>query len=46
MLSYDKLKIKLKVRMNMNKPIGVIDSGVEIMTVAKEIMVELPNETN
>ncbi|MDU2436813.1 MAG: aspartate/glutamate racemase family protein, partial [Staphylococcus epidermidis] len=29
----------------MNKPIGVIDSGVGGLTVAKEIMRQLPNET-
>ena len=27
----------------MNKPIGVIDSGVGGLTVAKEIMRQLPN---
>ena len=31
--------------MKMNKPIGVIDSGVGGLTVAKEIMSQLPNET-
>ena len=35
---------KNKVR-SMNKPIGVIDSGVGGLTVAKEIMRQLPNET-
>ena len=30
---------------NMNKPIGVIDSGVGGLTVAKEIIRQLPNET-
>ena len=29
----------------MEKPIGVIDSGVGGLTVAKEIMLQLPNET-
>ncbi|MDQ0215425.1 glutamate racemase [Oikeobacillus pervagus] len=29
----------------MNKPIGVIDSGVGGLTVAKELMRQLPNET-
>ena len=29
----------------MNKPIGVIDSGVGGLTVAKEIIRQLPNET-
>ena len=29
----------------MDKPIGVIDSGVGGLTVAKEIMRQLPNET-
>ena len=29
----------------MNRPIGVIDSGVGGLTVAKEIMRQLPNET-
>lgn len=29
----------------MNKPIGVIDSGVGGLTVAKEIVRQLPNET-
>ena len=29
----------------MEKPIGVIDSGVGGLTVAKEIMRQLPNET-
>ena len=29
----------------MDRPIGVIDSGVGGLTVAKEIMRQLPNET-